>query len=178
MPKPKKRRQTDVVFPISKRLFDFWFKLFEDVTKWSLAAALPYFKLSSAPVFDRWLRTPLLYFLWLLHVIVLCITSQTMKHGCAERKINHGLFDHYAVDCSCCFVEWFLCSTSRSQQTEKRARRKAENRKAAALIPAVLRIVYPTPIRPCLACGGFFIHTQYSLLAAIKNIYSEYTDAL
>lgn len=56
MPKPKKRRQSDVVFPISKRLFDFWFKLFEDVTKWSLAAALPYFKLSSAPVFDRWLN--------------------------------------------------------------------------------------------------------------------------
>ena len=63
MTKPGTKRLTATIFPISKRLFDFWFKLFEDTTKWSLAAAVPYFKLSSAPVQDRWLNVLSLLFI-------------------------------------------------------------------------------------------------------------------
>lgn len=36
-------------FPIAKRLFDFWFKLFEDISKASLIALLPYLKFMEAP---------------------------------------------------------------------------------------------------------------------------------
>ncbi|ATD64949.1 hypothetical protein CGZ65_05750 [Neisseria weixii] len=42
--------------PMAKHLFDFWYKLFEDVTKASLIAILPYFKLSEAPIEYRWLN--------------------------------------------------------------------------------------------------------------------------
>ncbi|KLT72086.1 hypothetical protein PL75_10130 [Neisseria arctica] len=40
--------------PMAKHLFDFWYKLFEDVTKASLIAILPYFKLSEAPI-EAWM---------------------------------------------------------------------------------------------------------------------------
>ncbi|PJO79123.1 hypothetical protein CWC45_01410 [Neisseria sp. N177_16] len=40
-------------FPVAKRLFDFWFKLFENITIWSLASMLPYFKLTSDSLAER-----------------------------------------------------------------------------------------------------------------------------
>lgn len=41
-------------FPVAKRLFDFWFKLFENITIWSLASIVPYFKLTTDSLVERW----------------------------------------------------------------------------------------------------------------------------
>lgn len=40
-------------FPIAKRLFDFWFKLCEDIAKACLIAVLPYLKFTDAPLDNR-----------------------------------------------------------------------------------------------------------------------------
>jgi hypothetical protein len=50
-------------FPIAKRLFDFWYRLFENVTIWSLASIVPYFKLTSDSLAERCMNILVLLFI-------------------------------------------------------------------------------------------------------------------
>lgn len=58
-------------FPISKRLFDFWYRLLENVTMWSLASMVPYFKLTSDPLVERWVNVSFLFLVSLVFYTVM-----------------------------------------------------------------------------------------------------------